>query len=454
MSWAGTEFETIDLGDERRNKRAIRLVERLSAQPMASVPQACGDWADTMAAYRFFDNEAVDWRAILVAHTDCAMTRMAEHEVVLCIQDTTELDFNGQEASGLGPLSYEAQRGMYAHPTYAVSTSREPLGVLDAWMWARELKDKDASRPGVKESVRWVEGYERLAEMAPQLPDTRLVYLADREADIMALMVKAQGSGTPVDWLVRSQHNRALKGGDKLWARVSGGQALGELRFTLPSRHGCKAREVVQQVWAQTVELPDGAKGQVQASCIVAREMQPPQGEKPIEWRLLTNLPVGSLEQAARLIDWYRARWETRDVLSCPQKRLPHRGAAAGQHREDGARAGAVHGGGLAHCPPHAPGARLSGLERAAHVRARRVAGSVHPEQKTPAGHAAHTQRGGAPGSPARRLSGAHGRWRAGRQNHLAGHAAHFGLRHWRQVLTRTSGYGELCITVASRTIA
>ena len=310
MSWAGTEFETIDLGDERRNKRAIRLVERLSAQPMASVPQACGDWADTMAAYRFFDNEAVDWRAILVAHTDCAMTRMAEHEVVLCIQDTTELDFNGQEASGLGPLSYEAQRGMYAHPTYAVSTSREPLGVLDAWMWARELKDKDASRPGVKESVRWVEGYERLAEMAPQLPDTRLVYLADREADIMALMVKAQGSGTPVDWLVRPQHNRALKGGDKLWARVSGGQALGELRFTLPSRHGCKAREVVQQVWAQTVELPDGAKGQVQASCIVAREMQPPQGEKPIEWRLLTNLPVGSLEQAARLIDWYRSRWE------------------------------------------------------------------------------------------------------------------------------------------------
>ena len=54
MGWAGTEFETIDLGDEQRNKRAIRLVERFSAQPMASVPQACGDWADTMAAYRFF----------------------------------------------------------------------------------------------------------------------------------------------------------------------------------------------------------------------------------------------------------------------------------------------------------------------------------------------------------------------------------------------------------------
>jgi len=310
MGWAGTEFETIDLGDERRNKRAIRLVERLSAQPMASVPQACGDWADTMAAYRFFDNEEVDWRAILGAHTDCARTRMAGHEVVLCIQDTTELDFNGQEASGLGPLSYEVQRGMYAHPTYAVSTSREPLGVLDAWMWAREPKDKDGSRPGIKESVRWVEGYERLAEMAAELPETRLVYLADREADIMELMRRAGALGTPVDWLLRSQHNRTLSSGDKLWSAVMHSEPLGEIRFVMASRKGQRAREVVQQVWAQTLELPDGKGRFVQASCIVAKEMQPAAGDKPVEWRLLTNLPVQSLEQAARMIDWYRARWE------------------------------------------------------------------------------------------------------------------------------------------------
>ncbi|MDB5867811.1 MAG: transposase [Polaromonas sp.] len=310
MGWAGTEFETIDLGDERRNKRAIRLVERLSAQPTASVPQACGDWADTMAAYRFFDNEEVDWRAILGAHTDCAKARMAAHEVVLCIQDTTELDFNGQEASGLGPLSYEAQRGMYAHPTYAVSTSREPLGVLDAWMWAREAKDKDGRRPGIKESVRWVDGYERLAEMVAGLPGTRLVYLADREADIMALMRRAAALDTPVDWLVRSKHNRTLSGGDKLWSSVMQGEPLGEIRFVMASRKGQRAREVVQQVWAQTLELPDGKGRFVRASRIVAREMEPPEGEKPIEWRLLTNLPVLSLQQAAQMIDWYRARWE------------------------------------------------------------------------------------------------------------------------------------------------
>jgi Transposase DNA-binding len=148
----------MDLGDPRRKQRAIRLIEHLSAQPTASVPQACGDWADTMAAYRFFDNDRVAWEGILAPHIARSVSRMAAHPVVLCIQDTTELNFNGQQASGLGPLSYEAQRGMYVHPTYAVSTSREPLGVLDAWMWAREPKDADGWRPGIKESLRWVEG--------------------------------------------------------------------------------------------------------------------------------------------------------------------------------------------------------------------------------------------------------------------------------------------------------
>lgn len=37
---AATEFESIDLGDLRRNRRAIRLIERLSAKPTASIQKA------------------------------------------------------------------------------------------------------------------------------------------------------------------------------------------------------------------------------------------------------------------------------------------------------------------------------------------------------------------------------------------------------------------------------
>ena len=235
---------------------------------------------------------------------------MRVHTVVLCIQDTTELDFNGQTINGLGPLSYEAQRGMYLHPTYAVSVAREPLGVLDAWMWAREPKDVRGLRAGIKESTRWIEGYERLAEWAVELPSTRLVYVADRESDIVALMARARDLGDPADGLIRSQHNRALPNGAKLWEEATRGAPLGTVQFTMPSRQGQKARAVRQALWATRVELSEGKAARVAATCIVARELDAPAGKTPIEWRLLTNREASTFEATAELIDWYRARWE------------------------------------------------------------------------------------------------------------------------------------------------
>ena len=122
-----------------------------------------------MGAYRFFDNAKVDWRAILEPHWQQAEQSKAEQAVVLYLQDTTEWDFNVRQAGGLGPLSYEAQRGMYVHPTYAVTTARGPLGILDVWNWAREPRNANGQSGDPKESLRWIEGYERLAELAPRL---------------------------------------------------------------------------------------------------------------------------------------------------------------------------------------------------------------------------------------------------------------------------------------------
>ena len=310
MAWAVEEFSGIDLGDQRLNKRAVLLAEQLAAKPMASIPQACGGWAETQAAYRFTAHDGIGWEDILTPHWRCATERMRTKPVVLCLQDTTELDYHGQAIAGLGPLSYEAQRGMYVHATYAVSLAREPLGVLDAWMWAREPKDADGCRGGIVESSRWLDGYERVAEQALGLPDTRLVYVADREADIVALMARARDLDHPADWLIRSRHNRALPEGGKLWAEVTAGEALGEIRFTMPARPGSPARPVRQRVWAKREEIADGQGGRVEACCIVAREEHPPKGVKPVQWRLLTNRPAETFEAVAELIDWYRARWE------------------------------------------------------------------------------------------------------------------------------------------------
>ncbi len=52
-----------------------------------------------------------------------------------------------------------------------------------------------------------------MAELAARLPDSRLVYEADREADIVTLMAQARDLGHPADWLICAQHNRALPEG-------------------------------------------------------------------------------------------------------------------------------------------------------------------------------------------------------------------------------------------------
>ena len=49
--------------------------------------------------------------------------------------------------------------------------------------------------------------------MAAEVADTHLVYVADRESDIIELMRCAQDLGTPADWLVRAKHNRCLPEG-------------------------------------------------------------------------------------------------------------------------------------------------------------------------------------------------------------------------------------------------
>lgn len=322
--WCAKEFSELDLGDKRLNKRAIKLMEQLADKPTASIPAATGGWADTMGAYRFLGNDSADWKDILAPHVTRTQERMSRHPVVLCIQDTTELDFNGQDITGMGSLSYDPQRGMYLHPTYAVTPEREPLGITDIWMWSRERRDEiKAAQPQdkeeskakekeseSKESMRWIKGYEGVAVMAAKLPDTRLVYVADRESDILALMLRAKELGTPADWLIRAKHNRNLPDGDKLWNRVIEGEALGGIRFMMPARNGKKAREVRQQLWAERVQIPADKGETIEITCIIAREIDAPHGVKPVEWRLLSNRAAPTLTSVIEHIDWYRARWE------------------------------------------------------------------------------------------------------------------------------------------------
>jgi hypothetical protein len=319
------ELETIKLGDQRLNERARQVLADLGAQPGASIPGACGGWPETKAAYRLFDHDRVGPQEVLEPHYACSEQRLGEHPLVLCIQDTSELDYTGKsDIKGLGPLNYETRRGLYLHPTLAVTPERVSLGVLDAWLWAREPgslgQDKDSHRPiEEKESIRWLEGYQRVCELQARVPETRLVYTADREADIYEVFAErylAQQAQRPcAEWLIRCEHDRKLSDGRKLWQAAAEAPVLTQVEFDMPATDKRKARHIVQTLQAVPVTLkapyrPGERLPDVEVTALLAKEVDPPAGEEPITWLLLTSVSIDTAEQALEVLQWYLCRWQ------------------------------------------------------------------------------------------------------------------------------------------------
>jgi hypothetical protein len=111
MGWANDEFNEVDLGDKRLNSRLIKLCDTFSKAPESPINQACSDWAETKAAYRFFKNENVDVEQIMSAHRKKTSNRAENHQTVLAIQDTSYLIYtNHPKTKGLGKLSLKKEK--------------------------------------------------------------------------------------------------------------------------------------------------------------------------------------------------------------------------------------------------------------------------------------------------------------------------------------------------------
>ena len=323
MSALAAELADIALGDRRLNRRAGQLIETLGEHPTLSIPAACGGWDETRAAYRFLDHEAVTAETVLAPHIACTQARLRAHPRVLCIEDTTELDYTKRRASmvGLGVLNYETRWGIYLHPSLAVTPEGVPLGVLAYHSFVREPgslgQEKGANRAlEEKESARWVDGFACVNELAETLPETRLTYIADREGDIYEMFVEAPCPEQGADWLVRGQHHkRRLCDGRTLEQALDEAPVLSEITFERPPATGRPARLVTQQIKTVRVTLkppkrPQRTLPEVTVTALLAREPNPPAGEAPLEWLLLSNLEVDNAEQAIELLGWYLCRWQ------------------------------------------------------------------------------------------------------------------------------------------------
>lgn len=322
VHWVSREFADADLGDERRQARLVAMTRELAKYPQVSLPQALQQAGALKAAYRFFDNDSIDAQAILAPHLMSSVARMRIHPVVLAVQDTTCIDYAGHpDCEGLGPTSAKGGWGMLCHTTLAVTPEGLPLGILGMRTWARDpdkvgIKVTRHKRPiEDKESHKWIDSVQAVAKIGEQLPQTRLVSVADREGDVYEFFTRAQTLG--VDLLVRAAWDRRIQGPcDYLWASLDKAPLLTEQELALPARRGQPARVARLNLRATEIGLKAPRSGSARGLApmhlwaIWAYEQCPPVDQEPIEWMLLTSVPTATAQQACERLQWYAKRWE------------------------------------------------------------------------------------------------------------------------------------------------
>jgi hypothetical protein len=323
LSWARNELKSASLGDQRRTERAIRVLAQRAAAPNGSLAQAAASTAETEAIYRFFDNNAVDPDAVLAAHVRTTQERLAvanEH-VLLAVQDTTQLDFSHHpHIAGIGVIQSESRAGLLVHTTLAVTPQRVPVGLLDQQVWTRPAetlgrRPHHDSRPiSDKESQKWLTSLTKTAAVQAQLPNTTIVSVGDREADIYDLFLLAQTHGQGV--LVRGSWDRRVDHPEgHLWEHMDVQPVAGEVTITTPRHEQTPSRTATLSVRFAPVTLRPPKKRSAEhlptlgVWAIVAHEDAPPPDVPSIHWLLLTTVATTTLEQACVRIQWYTCRW-------------------------------------------------------------------------------------------------------------------------------------------------
>jgi hypothetical protein len=323
------ELMGIDLGDERLNKRSKRVLAALAGNPEASINAACDGWGDTLAAYRFFSNDAVTPKEILRPHREATLCRMREHPVVLLVQDTSELDFTKHPAKDARCLDKVERFGLYAHTHLAVTPGKLNLGVVDIDFFDRAPETLGQSDERItwpieqKESFRWLEGFRLARRLAAELPETQIVSVADREADIYDIFVEAQQqSGSRAEYIIRAKVARSTPepnpaAGKAAYCKVRDEVADAKLLTTrtieLSETPKRKARTALVEIRALTVLVkPPHARPQlppVTLNVVLAEEVNGPGDGTDMSWLLLSSLPIGTSEEVLKVIDYYVARW-------------------------------------------------------------------------------------------------------------------------------------------------
>jgi len=321
--WVEQEFATVPFYDERLKERLFTLTRDFFAQPGELVPQACeGSEAKIKAAYRFFSNSRVEMQALLRSHTEATLERVRAHTVILAPQDTTTLNYTAHPPKGAGHIgTKEKAIGLMVHDTMAFTIDGTPLGLLDLQCWARDphTRGKRHRRKKLpiekKESFKWLSSFRAVADVQRLCPDTMIVSIGDREADIHDLFHEAVQDTSGPKLLIRAERsrNRIVDEHQYLWDRMAHEPVAGIMEVNVPRKGSRPARIAKLEVRFATVLLKPPVVSHlppVEIEAVYAQEVDyGSRVKQPINWMLLTTVRTKNFTEARERLAWYSKRW-------------------------------------------------------------------------------------------------------------------------------------------------
>ena len=324
--WVEAQFEGVDIGDERRNRRLVRLATALAEKPHGTLPSTFSTWADLKASYRLFGCDDMSYEQVISQHVLMTQKECKGQGEFLLLQDTTTLDFTTHPMTeGLGRIGDDRGYGMLLHTALAVRVESwsaqdgmitSMIGLAGQMCWTRQGEAKRQVEPKMdrlrrhRESLRWTEV---LHDMGRAPTGAKWSVIGDREADMYELFEYCQAQD--LQFIIRACSSRALASEDAhTFDVVKEAPILGSFTLRLRARPGVRARIARLEVRSCSTTIrgaqrPGGRRPPITLSVIDVSEIGSPKGVKPLNWILYTSLRCDSFEEALRCVHTYEKRW-------------------------------------------------------------------------------------------------------------------------------------------------
>jgi hypothetical protein len=321
-------LEKFSFGDARLNKRGMKMMENMSKNMGKTIPQIFSSHAELHGAYRFFNNDLVTPEKILEPHKRETIQRIKTQNLVLLLQDSTDLTYDYlEDLEGLNPLHPNVAKGIRLHPLLAVTSQGTPLGIVDSMHYTRSHKEEGKKHRNSlsiekKESFRWLNSYRKSCEIAQEASNTTVINIADQEGDIYECLAEAEdaASGKKAHIIFRAKHNRCLENEsdsstNQLKKKLIRSSVVYEAQLNI-NKGKTNARTVNVAIRATAIQIKapntclKKSLNPVRMNAILVSEIEPSKKHEPIEWVLLTTLPINTREEISQIVNFYGIRWQ------------------------------------------------------------------------------------------------------------------------------------------------